>query len=66
MIINNFTKPELDFFRENCNFTKAEKEVFEYRANDYTLEECAALMHMSLSTIKRISRKINNKIIRVC
>lgn len=66
MNITNFTKIELDYFRENCNFTKIENELFEYRAQEYTLEECAEMMNVSVSTVKRISRKINNKITRVC
>lgn len=66
MNITNFTKIELDFFRNNCNFTRIEKELFEYRAKEYTLEECAELMNVSVSTAKRISKKVNNKIIRVC
>ena len=30
MKIADFTKPELDYFRENCNFVGVEKEVFEF------------------------------------
>lgn len=66
MNITSFTKIELDYFRENCNFTRIEKELFEYRVKEHTLEECAELMNVSVSTVKRISVKINNKIIRVC
>lgn len=66
MIISDFTKPELDYFREKCNFTKDERTLFEYRAEEKTLEESAEMMNVSVSTVKRLSRKINNKIIRVC
>lgn len=66
MIITRFTKPELDYFREYCNFTKDELQLFEYRAQEYSLEYCAELMNVSVSTIKRISSRVNNKIIRVC
>lgn len=66
MIISDFTKPELDYFRENCNFTRDERTLFEYRVQEYSLEECAEMMNVSISTVKRISRKVNNKIIRVC
>ena len=60
MNITNFTKIELDFFRNNCNFTRIEKELFEYRAKEYTLEECAELMNVSVSTAKRISKKVKH------
>ena len=66
MNITSFTKPELDYFRDNCNFTKDERTLFEYRVQERSLEECAELMNVSVSTVKRISQKINNKIIRVC
>lgn len=66
MNITSFTKPELDYFRDNCNFTKDERMLFEYRVQERSLEECAELMNISVSTVKRISQKINNKIIRVC
>lgn len=66
MIISDFTKPELDYFRENCNFTKDERALFEYRVREYSLEECAEMMNVSVSTVKRISRKVNSKIVRVC
>lgn len=66
MKINSFTVPELNYFREYCNFTKDEKALFEYRVSEYSLEMCAELMNVSVSTAKRISRRVNNKIIRVC
>lgn len=66
MKIYDFTVPELEFFREKCNFTKEELELFEYRAKNLSLELCAEIMNISLSTAKRISRRVNNKIIKVC
>lgn len=66
MKVYDFTVPELNHFRENCNFTDDERELFEYRSKGIPLEQCAELMNVSVSTIKRISRKVNNKIIRVC
>lgn len=66
MIISDFTKPELDYFRTYCNFTKEELALFEYRVQGLSLEMCAETMSVSVSTAKRISRKVNSKIIRVC
>ena len=66
MKIYDFTVPELNYFREKCNFTKDEAALFEYRAKYIPLEECAEKMDISISTAKRLSRKVNNKIIRVC
>lgn len=66
MKVYDFTVPELNYFRTYCNFTKDESTLFEYRARNILLEQCAELMNVSVSTIKRLSRKVNNKIIRVC
>lgn len=66
MKVYDFTIPELERYRKFCNFTKDEKTLFEYRAKNIPLEKCAELMNVSLSTAKRISRRVNNKIIRIC
>lgn len=65
MKIADFTVPELDYFRENCNFTKTERTFFELRAQELTLEEIAGKIHASLSTVKRLNSKVKSKIIRV-
>ena len=64
--VYDFTVPELNYFRTYCNFTKDEEILFELRAKNMPLEQCAEIMNVSVSTIKRLSRKVNNKIIRVC
>lgn len=66
MRVYEFTVPELEYFRAYCNFTEDERTLFEYRSKNVPLERCAELMNISLSTAKRISRKVNNKIIKVC
>lgn len=65
MKVYDFTVPELDYFREYCNFTDTERNLFEYRAKNIPLEQCAEMMNVSVSTVKRISQKVNNKIIKV-
>ena len=66
MKIYDFTIPELNHFRENCNFTKEELVLFEYRAKNIPLECIAEIMNISVSTAKRISRRVNKKIIKIC
>lgn len=65
MIVSDFTKPELDFYRTNCNFVGNEISVFELRSKGMPLEEIAETLNMSVEGIKKISRKVNNKISRV-
>ena len=64
--IYDFTVPELNYFRDYCNFTEDERVLFEYRAKNIPLETCAEIMNVSISTAKRISKRVNNKITRVC
>ena len=65
MIIADFTVPELNYFRENCNFVGLEIRVFEMRSQGVSLEEIAEILNMSVDGVKKISRKVNNKIIKV-
>lgn len=65
MVISDFTRPELDFYRENCNFVGNEVSVFEMRSKGITLEEIAEVLNMSVEGVKKVSRKVNNKIIRL-
>ena len=65
MIISDFTKTELDYFRDQCNFVGHETTVFELRSKGIPLEQVAEQVNMSVDGVKRISRKVNNKIIRV-
>lgn len=62
MIVSNYTKPELDYFRENCNFVNDEIAVFELRSKGMGLEDIAEQLHLTYDGIKRISRKVNRKI----
>lgn len=65
MIVSAFTKPELNFLRDNCNFVGNEIDVFELRSKGIPLEQIAETLNMSAEGIKKVSRKVNNKIIRV-
>lgn len=66
MKVYDFTVPELNYFRTYCNFTNDVLQLFELRSQNMPLEQCAEKMNVSVSTAKRLSRKVNNKIIRVC
>lgn len=64
-IIPDFTKAEIDCLLEKCNFTKDERTLFLLRNDEHSLEECAELMNVSVSTIYRINSKLNKKIVKV-
>lgn len=54
MKICDFTKPELDKFRKECNFTDMERECFELKAKDCTNIELAMKLNVSESTVSVI------------
>ena len=65
MVVSDFTRPELDLLREQCNFIGLESRVFELRSKGTTLEEIAEILNVSVTHIGRISQKVNKKIKRV-
>lgn len=65
MIIKDFTEPELQIFREKCNFTDLESIVFENRSKGMTLQEIADNYNFSVDYARKLSQKVNKKIIKV-
>ena len=65
MVVSDYIKPELDYFRENCNFVDDELEVFELRRKGYSLEQIAEMKDYTYGGIKRISRKVSDKMARL-
>lgn len=52
MIISDFTAPELEYFRKNCNFVNLEIQIFEQRAKGVTLEALAENLNISYDFCK--------------
>lgn len=63
--IPNFTKPEIDKIKELANFTERELRVFDLRNEEYTHEQIAELMNISIATEYRINRGMIRKILKV-
>lgn len=61
-IIPDFNAEKREYFRRECNFTPREEQLFDLRNQEYSLEECAVIMHCSDSTIGRISKRMLRKI----
>lgn len=64
--ISDFTKAELDYYIERCNFTAIEEELFRLRSKYYTLENAAEMMNISSKTAYRVNKRIKRKIVKVC
>lgn len=62
MKICEFTKPEIRYLLAESNFTEEERTLFNLRCVDIPLEECAERMNVSVSTVKRLNKRIKAKI----
>lgn len=63
--INDFTEPELQYFRDNCNFSEAELECFNLRAKNKSIIEISLSMHCSEPQVSKLIRRVKNKIKRL-
>ena len=63
--IYDFTVPELNKFRELCNFSEAELEYFNLRARHKSNVEIALTMHVSEAQVSKLARKVKDKIKRI-
>lgn len=64
--IYDFTKRELEVFRDRANFTEDEECLFDLRSKYYTLEQVAEEMNISSKTAYRINKRVKKKIVKVC
>ena len=64
----DFTKPELEYIKENANFTIEELTIFEMLTGKYgreTIVYIADKMNLSTATVSRRIKKIKSKIKRI-
>ena len=65
MQLYDFTVPELDKFRELCNFSDDELEYFNLRAKHKSNVEISFTMHVSESQVSKLAKRVKNKIKRI-
>ena len=63
--IRDFTVPELDKFRELCNFTPYERLYFELKARDKSNIEIAFEMNISTAQVSKLAKRVRTKIVKV-
>ena len=64
----DFTKPELEYIRQNANFTEEQEKIFDMLTSKYgraSIVNISVNMNMSESTVKRRIRQIKNKILKL-
>lgn len=65
MQLYDFTVPELNTFRDLCNFTPDELQYFELRSAYKSNVQIAMIMHVSEAKVSKLARKVKDKILRV-
>lgn len=65
MKIRDFTVPELNRFRELCNFTDDEMTYFNFRAKDKSNVQIAFEMNVSEAQVSKLAKRVKSKILRV-
>ena len=63
--IPNFVEWELNYFRDNCNFSDSELRYFNLRAKDKSNIEIAFEMNISESQVSKLARRVKLKMKRV-
>lgn len=63
--IKDYVEHELNIFRKECNFSVEELEYFNMKARNYSNIRISTEMNVSLSTIGRIAKSVNQKVKRV-
>lgn len=65
MKIRDFIASELQMFRDECNFTEEELQVFNLRAKDISYTSIAYQLGMSESKVYAIAKRVKKKMVRV-
>ena len=65
MLLRDYTKSELDYFIEYCNFTDRELQYFLLKSKDFSNVKISMEMFISEQQVSRLARRVKNKIDRV-
>ena len=63
--IYNFVEKELQFFRQECNFSSEELEYFNLRAKHLSNFEISLKMNISEGKVSKLAKSVKAKILRV-
>lgn len=65
MLLRDYTKPELEYFVEQCNFTDSELEYFNLKAKDYSIIKISMEMNVSPRQVSNLAERVKRKIKRI-
>ncbi len=63
--INDFTEPELQYFRDMCNFSDEELICFNLRAKNKTIVQIALEMNCSEPKVSKLIKRVKTKIKKI-
>lgn len=65
MNIRDFTKPEIEYFIDMCNFTDEEYQYFMLKSKDKSIVQISMEMHISESKVSKLAKRVKTKILKV-
>lgn len=65
MKIRDFTVPELEYFRQICNFSENELMYFNLRTRDKSNVQISLEMNISEPQVSKLARRVKDKMKRV-
>jgi len=63
--IRDFVEPELEYFRNICNFSEFEMAYFNLKAKDKSNVQIAMELNISEPQVSKLAKRVRNKIIKV-
>lgn len=63
--LRDFVEPELEYFRQTCNFSENELMYFNLRARDKSNVQIALEMNISEPQVSKLARRVKDKMKRV-
>lgn len=65
MLLRDFTKPEIEYLLDRCNFTEDEERYFLLRTRDKSNVQISLEMNISETQVSRLAKRVKNKIKRI-
>lgn len=65
MLLRDYTKPELDHFVANCNFTDTELQYFLLKSKDKSIVQISFEMNISEQAVSRLAKRVKAKMNRI-
>ena len=65
MLLRDYTKPELNRFIDNCNFTDSELQYFLLKSKDKSIVQISFERNISEQAVSRLAKRVKAKMNRI-